>query len=88
MMKKGKNKFGVWLCSAFMGLIMLTMAMGLAACGDAKDLKIDVPSRMEADLGTGTYVVPRYDVVNGKGLIMAGYNVRLKSAKNPDNKHF
>lgn len=84
MMKKGKNKFGVWLCSAFMGLIMLTMAMGLAACGDAKDLKIDVPSRMEADLGTGTYVVPRYDVVNGKGLIMAGYNVRLKSAKNPD----
>lgn len=84
MMKKGKNKFGVWLCSAFMGLIMLTTAMGLAACGDAKDLKIDVPSRIEADLGTGTYVVPRYDVVNGKGLIMAGYNVRLKSAKNPD----
>ncbi len=84
MMKKGRSKFGVWLCSAFMGLIMLTMAMGLAACGDAKDLKIDVPSRMEADLGTGTYVVPRYDVVNGKGLIMAGYNVRLKSAKNPD----
>lgn len=84
MMKKGRSKFGVWLCSAFMGLIMLTMAMGLAACGDAKDLKIDVPSRVEADLGTGTYVVPRYDVVNGKGLIMAGYNVRLKSAKNPD----
>lgn len=84
MMKKGRSKFGVWLCSAFMGLIMLTMAMGLAACGDAKDLKIDVPSRIEADLGTGTYVVPRYDVVNGKGLIMAGYNVRLKSAKNPD----
>ncbi len=84
MMKKGRSKFGVWLCSAFMGLIMLTMAMGLAACGDAKDLKIDVPSRMEADLGTGTYVVPRYDVVNSKGLIMAGYNVRLKSAKNPD----
>lgn len=42
--------------------------------------RIDAPERIEADLGT--YVIPEYDVVDKNGIILAGYNVYLKSATN------
>lgn len=84
MMKQGKSKFGAWLCAALVCALLLAASMGFAACGGVKDLRIDVPSRIEADIGTGTYVVPRYDVVDPHGLIMAGYSVRLKSATDPN----
>lgn len=43
---------------------------------------IDAPTNLEEDLGT--YVVPDYDVVNKNGMILAGYNVYLKSATDAD----
>ena len=39
--------------------------------------RIDAPTSLEEDLGT--YVVPDYDVVDENGMILAGYNVYLKS---------
>lgn len=41
---------------------------------------INVPSTLEAELGT--YVSPKYDVVNEYGLILAGYTVTLGSVVN------
>lgn len=38
---------------------------------------INAPETLEAELGV--YVVPDYDVVNSNGMIMAGFEVRLKS---------
>ena len=59
-------------------------SVALVACGD-KNINtggivghINVPSAtIEAELGT--YVSPKYDVVNDYGLILAGYDVALKS---------
>ncbi|MDE6504255.1 MAG: hypothetical protein K2L42_00100 [Clostridia bacterium] len=42
--------------------------------------RIDAPTSLEEDLGT--YVIPDYDVVDENGMILAGYNVYLKSVKN------
>ena len=39
---------------------------------------------MEAELGT--YDIPKYDVVNSEGLIMAGYLVEVESVVGPDGK--
>ena len=38
---------------------------------------INAPETLEAELGV--YVVPDYDVVNSNGMIMSGFDVRLKS---------
>lgn len=84
-MQKTKRKLRIWLTAFCASLMILAMALGFAACAP-KGLKIDVPERIEADLGTGTYVVPRYDVVNGAGVIMAGYSVRLKSVTDPNGE--
>lgn len=46
--------------------------------------RIDAPTELEADLGT--YVVPDYDVVDDSGMILAGYNVYLKSVKDADGE--
>ena len=80
-----KSKLRTFLIVVFSSLCLIATTLGLVACGE-KDLKIDVPERIEADLGTGTYVVPRYDVVNESGVIMAGYTVRLKSATDPNGE--
>ena len=48
----------------------------LAACNTNK-AHIDAPERLEAELGT--YVIPEYEVVDKNGMILAGYNVTLKS---------
>lgn len=85
MMQKTKSRLRMWLTALCASLMILASALGLAACG-AKNLKIDVPERMEEDMGTGTYVVPRYDVVNEIGVIMAGYTVRLKSVTDPNGE--
>ena len=46
---------------------------------------IDAPTeKIEAELGT--YVIPDYEVVDSKGMILAGYEVYVKSIKNPDGK--
>ncbi len=78
-----KSKLRMWLIAVCAVMLIVTMSLGLTACR-SKELKIDVPDRIEEDLGTGTYVVPRYDVVNEAGVIMAGYTVRLKSATDPN----
>lgn len=84
-MKTIKSKYRTWLLGFLTALCIAAFSLGLTSCGSAK-LKIDVPERIEADLGTGTYVVPRYDVVNEAGVIMAGYTVRLKSATDPNGE--
>ncbi|MDE5896508.1 MAG: hypothetical protein K2H43_01695, partial [Clostridia bacterium] len=84
-MRKMKSKLRIWLSAVCASLFILAMSLGLVACG-SKELRIDVPERIEEDLGTGTYVVPRYDVVNGAGVIMAGYTVRLKSVTDPNGE--
>lgn len=80
-----KSKLRVWLSALCAALFIIAMSLGLAACG-GQELKIDVPERIEEDLGTGTYVVPRYEVVNASGVIMAGYTVRLKSVTDPNGE--
>lgn len=84
-MQKIKSKLRMWLSAVCASLFILAMSLGLSAC-NSKNLKIDVPERIEEDLGTGTYIVPRYDVVNENGVIMAGYTVRLKSATAPNGE--
>lgn len=84
-MQKTKSKLRIWLAALCASLMILAMALGFAACAP-KGLKIDVPERIEEDMGTGTYVVPRYDVVNEAGVIMAGYAVRLKSVTDPNGE--
>ncbi len=84
-MKHRTNKIRAWLLSVFTCIFMLALTFGFAACSGEK-LKIDVPERIEEDLGTGTYVVPRYDVVSENGVIMAGYTVRLKSVTDPNGE--
>lgn len=80
-----KSKLRTVLTAFFASLSLLFAALGFVACG-ANNLKIDVPERIEEDMGTGTYVVPRYDVVNDIGVIMAGYTVRLKSVTDPNGE--
>lgn len=80
-----KSKLRIWLSAILASLSVLAMFLGLTACGGGK-LKIDVPERIEEDMGTGTYVVPHYDVVNDIGVIMAGYTVRLESVIDPNGE--
>lgn len=56
------------------------MASGCSGSGR----RIDAPTELEADLGT--YVIPDYDVVDNDGMILAGYNVYLKSVKDADGE--
>lgn len=85
-MKHIRNKFRVCLITVLATVGLVAFALGFAACNRAGNLKIDAPERIEEDLGTGTYVVPRFDVVNEHGVIMAGYSVRLKSATDPNGE--
>ncbi len=68
----------------FILLLMLicVAAIGFACSGTAGKLRIDAPSEIEAELGT--YAIPKYDVVNEKGVVMAGYTVTLVSVKDSD----
>lgn len=61
--------------------VFAVSASGLAITSGCNKVngRIDAPERIEADLGT--YVIPDYDVVDKNGMILAGYNVYLKSAK-------
>lgn len=56
------------------------MASGCSGSGR----RIDAPTELEADLGT--YVIPDYNVVDNEGMILAGYNVYLKSVKDADGE--
>lgn len=69
-----------------LSLVML-VALGLAlvACGGGSK-RINAPDRLEEDIGTGMYIVPRYEVVDQNGMILAGYNVTLKSATDPNGE--
>lgn len=52
--------------------------MAVAACNGNEPIGyIDAPETLEAELGT--YTVPEYDVVDKNGMVLYGYNVRLKS---------
>ncbi len=56
-----------------------TAGAALMAGCNATVGRIDAPTSLEEDLGT--YVIPEYDVVDENGMILAGYNVYLKSVK-------
>ena len=66
----------------YIGITLLLLALTLicVACGGKSyKLHIEAPTQTEAELGT--YVVPKYDVVNEYGTVMAGYEVTLLSVK-------
>lgn len=68
-------------------LVMLVLCFSVMACVsvDDKNLVIDAPTeKIEAELGS--YPIPTYNVVNGAGVIMAGYTVTVKSVTDPDGK--
>ena len=55
--------------------VMCFSVVSFAGCN--ADCYINVPEKLEAELGV--YVIPDYDVVNSNGMIMSGFDVRLKS---------
>ncbi len=77
----GKRKAFIAVLSVF-----AVSASGLAVASGCSSVngRIDAPERIEADLGT--YVIPDYDVVDKNGMILAGYNVYLKSATSADGE--
>lgn len=80
--KNSRKKLSVAVVAA---IAVGSASVALVACG--KDVNTDtvvghinVPSAtIQAELGT--YVSPKYDVVNDYGLILAGYNVSLATVK-------
>ena len=60
--------------------------LAFVACGsDKKKLRINVPAEVrKAELGS--YDLPKYEVVDENGLIMAGYTVEVESAVDPDGE--
>ncbi len=77
----GKRKAFIAVLSVF-----AVSASGLAVASGCSSVngRIAAPERIEADLGT--YVIPDYDVVDKNGMILAGYNVYLKSATSADGE--
>ncbi len=74
-----------WCC--FIAAVMLLCAVFMVvACGkETVGLRINVPSEtQQAELGS--YDLPKYEVVDEDGLIMAGYMVTVKSVKGPDGE--
>lgn len=63
-------------------LTLLLSAAALAACS-GQNLRINVPA-VHGEAYTGTYTIPRFEVVNTDGLYMAEYTVKLKSMVGPD----
>lgn len=73
MKMKNRKKAFIAVLSVF---AISASGAALAACNTNK-AHIDAPERLEAELGT--YVIPEYEVVDKNGMILAGYNVTLKS---------
>ena len=74
-MKNKKAFIALLSVFAISGSVGAVMASG---CTDTSR-RINAPTELEADLGT--YVIPDYEVVDNDGMILAGYNVYLKSVK-------
>ncbi len=77
-----KKRFSEKALAAILSAVTLG-AGGLIMAGCSQDESgpvgyIDAPETLQAELGT--YVVPEYDVVDKNGMILYGYNVKLKSA--------
>ena len=74
----------------FLGLILLLLGtlFAFSACGGSKTkgLRINIPENTVLEAELGTYDIPKYDVVNSEGLIMAGYLVKVESVVGPDGK--
>ena len=64
--------------------VLLVASFALAACGTKKVGHIDIPATLEADLGV--YVSPDYDVVDDNGVVLYGYDVRIKQVKDPNGE--
>lgn len=62
--------------------VMCFSFAALASCNAG--CYINAPETLEAELGV--YVVPDYDVVNSNGMIMSGFDVRLKSVTDANGK--
>ena len=62
--------------------VMCFSIVSFAGCN--ADCYINAPETLEAELGV--YVVPDYDVVNSNGMIMSGFDVRLKSVTDANGK--
>ena len=60
-------------------LVLLFVSVAAFACAGGGNLKIDAPEKVEAELGT--YAIPKYDVIDGNGIVRAGYEVKLVSIK-------
>lgn len=74
-------------CIAALVTVVAVSSAGVALVGCKKQASgteivgfINVPQTLEAELGT--YVSPKYDVINEYGLILAGYTVKLQSVTN------
>lgn len=69
-------------------LLLLGALFALSACGGSKPegLRINIPENTVLEAELGTYDIPKYDVVNSEGLIMAGYLVEVESVVGPDGK--
>ncbi|MDE7329597.1 MAG: hypothetical protein K2N30_00655 [Clostridia bacterium] len=76
-----KKKVFIALLSVF-AVSTATAALATGCAGGAGT--INAPTSLEAELGT--YVIPDYDVVDKNGMILAGYNVYLKSVKNSNGE--
>ena len=76
MKKSSKTKALIAVLSVF--AISSAGAVG-AACSNKTVGYIDAPETLQEELGT--YVVPEYEVVDKNGMILYGYNVKLKSVK-------
>ena len=69
-------------------LLLLGTLFAFAACGGekTKELRINVPENTVLEAELGAYDIPKYDVVDSDGLIMAGYLVEVESVVGPDGK--
>lgn len=77
-----KSYFAKSLLALSLIAVMCFSIASFAGCNAG--LYINAPEKLEAELGV--YVIPDYDVVNANGMIMAGYDVRLKSVTDANGK--
>ena len=78
-MKSRKSKVFLLLAA-----VLLVASFALAACGTKKVGHINAPATLEADLGV--YISPDYDVVDDNGVVLYGYDVRIKQVKDPNGE--
>lgn len=65
-----------------LSFVLLCISVVAIGCSDVKNLRIDAPEEIQAELGT--YAFPKYDIIDENDIVRAGYVVTVVSIKDPD----